>query len=257
MSESRQRGNRQQGGDGTEFDQSGGNFARKAQEQLSHLKDNPQVQKGFQQASSLYNKACDQCGQLQRDYPLMSIGLLVLTAFCIGLTIPVAINHFSPQARFHRDNIAAHDALDEVLMRYYNLKGKGQEYTDAAKDYANDKLKNLDSAKDAAKDYADAAKGYAKDKLKDAGSLKDAASQKLADAVYFAKHGKLPDHSLSGRLSNVVKQSLESALGLRDNVYDAAHDLSDKLLHREKETGLKGAIHRAEDKISELIHGEK
>lgn len=208
----------------------------KAESLANSLKSNPTLVQGKEQLLSAYSKACDTCGSLQREYPSLSIGLVILTAFCIGLALPLAFNHFSPAAKFTREHSEAHAALDQVLSKYYDVKSTANSYTDGAK-------------------------GKVAGAIKDVGldALKVQAAKKMGETILSAKAGRdaasESASNLGSRMSDYATAALDSVMGAKDSLAQSAQDLTDKVLHRQpKETGIKGKIHEAKDALGNLLH---
>jgi len=266
-SEFRQRGGKQQGGEKLEH----------AKEQLkSKAKEyQPQAEqllrKGEQLSKDAYDKVCETCQNL-KQYPKLTTGLLLLSAFCLGIAVTAAagrMGYFVPSTgHFTRDKTAieAHAALDTLLRNMHSAKGKlNTKYKDTADSLhlARETLINVMAAKMGSwSDTADHLKDKAGELKDKAGELKDRAYEKLHDSAGNLKD-KLHDaadtiknlgHKPEPTMADKIRDAIHDA---RDAVNEQYYNVKGKVLGKEKEieeSKIKSTLHEAENKIKDMLH---
>jgi hypothetical protein len=160
------------------------------------------------------------------------LGLIVLSAFClgIGLTALSARMGYLPgtaqwKYRHEPASLEAHQALDTLMGHMYNIR-------DGVKDKSH---------------MAAAAADEAKAKI-----LKSMASAGAEGAakLYSAKESVKDGYESTKDSANSLGEKISEKFGdLKDSLMGKVHET----VHP-KETGLKGAIHNAENKIKDMLH---
>jgi len=221
----------------------------------------------------LKDQMCDMCRSQFRQYPKLMVGLLVLSSFClgIGLTAMMGRMGYGPGGNLirieNRDPTAieAHQALDTLLSHVYSAK--------SSVSGATEKLSKLEAAKLAAEALK---KGHdlrdsAGDTIDGLGSklsgLKDNVGHTLNDHVGYAgeklsqgadsiKHGATRSADYLSEQAQILRDTLsEKATETADALKHGAQEIKYRVVPGSRpEPGLKGKLHEAEAKISDILH---